>query len=651
MVRYLDARLAKRAVAAIAIGFLFTVATRAAAQERASYQTVGGGGAYRMAFSPDSALLAVAENNGDIVIWDVILGKPRHILKGHTNTVTQLTFASDGITLVAAHTIGLVKVPASVVKHWDVVTGQEKLSFVLEDGGANRALSADGRILVTVQGHPNRTAKVWDLTTRKEVVALQLDALDVRTAAVTPDGKLVALGGGAGEVKLFELPSGKPRGGFEMITGGIDWLTFSPDGRVLAAKGQLPDRPDRFSELCYFWDVTAGKKIEVGWVLKRHGGGACFAPNSKVLAFAMGPVHLWSLPGGARLARLSTRDQSATGSVVIFSPDGRLVATASSKGTIRIWDVPKLKPGASGIQPRQLLKIAAEAITCVALSPDGRTAAFTTRGREVKLWDVAQGKEVASLGGYRSGVGAVVFSPDGKTLATSALDEPARLWDVAARQVRARLEGCATGSRWVAFSSDGKIVATAEGDDAIRLWDPAGGKLLAELHGEARRLSLLGFSPDGRTLACAAEKGGVALWDMATRKVRAMLQGLTDPVVSLAWSPDGKTLATATESVRGDKGVVLWDATLGQQRRRLEVERHVMAPLSALAFSPDGQILAVAGSRGWIQLWDVGAGRWVAELEVRRSILSMAFSPDGRLLVGGSQDGTVGLWGVPAARP
>src|SRR5262245_26676335 len=186
MVRKSLPPLVKGVVAAAGLGLLLAATEGAPAQERAKLQAASG--LYAMAFSPDGTLLAAAESSGDIVLWDVTTAKLRHILKGHANTVTQLAFSPDGRTLIATNT-RLVN-PASVVKHWDVTSGREKLSFVLEEGGANRALSPDGRLLVTVRGSPNKTTKVWDLATKKEVASLEVESPSASAAALTPDGKV-----------------------------------------------------------------------------------------------------------------------------------------------------------------------------------------------------------------------------------------------------------------------------------------------------------------------------------------------------------------------------------------------------------------------------------------------------------------------------
>ncbi len=229
----------------------------------------------------------------------------------------------------------------------------------------------------------------------------------------------------------------------------------------------------------------------------------------------------------------------------------------------------------------------------------------------------------------------------------------ARSWSRGAPRERHRAPGPALSSSAATSAHSRRQAVRSDSCNGARASSrtPANGKLRAELRTGAGRLSVLAFAPDGKTLACADGHGGVALWDVAARKVRARLKGHAHPIYSLAWTADSKTLATVGYSNPRDKAVVLWDAALGKERQRLEVGEN-MAYLSALAFAPDGKTLAVVGGSGSIHLWDVAAGRQVAELKGHTDVVeSVAFSPDGRILASGSQDCTLRLWDVPKLKP
>jgi RNA polymerase sigma factor (sigma-70 family) len=176
------------------------------------------------------------------------------------------------------------------------------------------------------------------------------------------------------------------------------------------------------------------------------------------------------LPAGAVVCFGTVRLRHAGEvSQVVFSPNGKLLASASKDATVRLWEA------ATGKELRYLTGQDSW-IDCVAFSPDGKTLAagyHGSRGIEsghpVILWDVKTGKELARLQGHGSEVGAVVFSPDGKTLASAGYGKSIRLWDVAARKERARLQVSEPGISTLAFSPDNRLLASVGTDKLIRL--------------------------------------------------------------------------------------------------------------------------------------------------------------------------------------
>ncbi|WP_371660736.1 hypothetical protein [Streptomyces sp. NBC_00280] len=346
---------------------------------------------------------------------------------------------------------------------------------------------------------------------------------------------------------------------------------------------------------------------------------------------------------------LSTPLIGHTGAVYLttFSPDGRLLATASYDRTVRLWNV------ADPSNPKPIGKpLAGNAswVSSAVFSPDGRTLVSAGDDGTIRRWDLSDPARPRSLGapltGHDGTIYLIAFSPDGRTLASAGEDRTVRLWNMA-DPARPRSIGTLTGAgaavRAIAFSRDGRKLAAGGDDNAIRLYDvskPRAPKQYGtKLTGHTDLVHSVAFSPDGRTLASGAADDTIRLWDVSdpahAAQLGAPLTGHTDAIWSVAFSPDGSTLAAAS----ADSTASLWNVSDPQYPSQVgEPLAGSSGEMYALGFSPDGRTLATGSGDSRVRLWSLPTSDMIGRLGV--------FRPDGKLLATGSRDGRVRLWNV-----
>jgi WD40 repeat protein len=319
---------------------------------------------------------------------------------------------------------------------------------------------------------------------------------------------------------------------------------------------------------------------------------------------------------------------------VVFSPDGKLLATGYSNGVISIWEA------ATG---KELLNCVGHSgrVYSVAFSPTGEMLASGSDDCTVRLWDVSNGVCLKTLLGHNSSVGIVTFSSVGEMLASGSEDNTVRLWDIPGGACLKILEGHTNHVWSVAFNSTGKILATGSFDSSIRLWDTSSGFCIKTLLGHDGAVASVAFSHKGKILASGSHDKTVRLWELDSGACLKILQGHSDRIWSVAFSHEDKVLASGSY----DKTAKLWNITSGVCINTLHDHSNWVRTLS---FHPDGETLATGSYDTTIRIWNVKSGECLHTLHgYQVSICSIAVSPSGNMLVSGSDDQMLRLWEMP----
>ena len=345
-----------------------------------------------------------------------------------------------------------------------------------------------------------------------------------------------------------------------------------------------------------------------------------------------------------------------------FSHDGKLVASASADGTVRV------QPVDARAGKARVLRHAGR-VAAVAFSPDDRLLATgSTEG--LLLWSLSEakpvGRKVWDTG--RNSVVDLVWSPEGHTIyAGSSWPEIVAVGirgDRAAVRKIAPVElpggpfesGAGTwivGSRRLTgpnnladleLSADGALLVSADFAGNVILWHVEDGsrpRLLPTGRGGKPAVAL---SPDGSALAVANTGWIIDLHDLKAPDVKPIeLEGHTGRVTDLVFSRDGRWLASAGAKPlmggweeRFDRSVRLWDLrNLGTPPVVLKDHLH---DVTAVAFAPDGASLVSGSSAGKIRLWDLTAPR-AAPRFLRgheTPVWSAVFGADNRTVVSSS---------------
>jgi WD40 repeat protein len=484
-----------------------------------------------LAFSPDGKLLATEGGPGTEIgalpagdypatVWDVEKGTKKFQLGGHTDYIASVSFSPDGNAIVTSSGDNTARLWTS--------DGQ----LVKELRGHTRPLalaifSPDGKFVVTASA--DNTVRVWDSLDGKLITEFRGHSQAVNEVAFSADGQFIITADDDQTARLWPFHPGEGSTSSTIESwehsAAVTSIACSPNGSEVAAT-------TRDGKL-WLDGLGMQRSIPFSYLVDRSAkvANARFSPDGQSIATTRGSsgviynidalrrfvdslrsefIYEKAAPPAEKERKLTEPEgmitlngHTADVNSVVFSPDGRLVVTASADGTARVWDAAL---GSS----RGELRGHSGSVNSASFSPDGKFIVTAGSDATVRLWDAGRFEQVRQIGGaYPKPVLSAEYSPDGRYI-VAASGSAAWVCDANRGEVVRKLDFHTGQVNSASFSPDSRLIVTASADNTVRVWNAQTGESIATLLDHQGPVLNAMFSPDGRSVFTASE-------DYATR--------------------------------------------------------------------------------------------------------------------------------------
>jgi WD40 repeat protein len=308
---------------------------------------------------------------------------------------------------------------------------------------------------------------------------------------------------------LFNTATGEEICRYQGHTEDIRAVAMSPDGRwVLTAGGRKADMGSFSTDnSARLWDLSTGKEI------RRFVGHKDFLHTIKFSSDGMriitvahdSSAMIWDLEterASFSLSGVNPQPRPGSGTVT-FSPDGSQILGLIAGGhRIKLWNA------ATG---KELLSIERDTrfFQSAEFSPDGKIVLTASSSGIARTWDASTGRQIQEFSGHISHVNHAIFTNDGHRVITASSDGTVRLWDSKSGKEIRKFTNSGSVAQILVNATGKRIISQWDGGDlsgqGFSLWDAESGQEFIQI-GDGGRRKIVGFGPDGKTIPIVGGK-------------------------------------------------------------------------------------------------------------------------------------------------
>ena len=552
----------------------------------------------------------ITDNKNCIIIWDSISGK--EIKKIDTRGCTSVCCSPDSKYIASGYVSGIIRI-------WDIETGKEvkKLEDCTDKSMDPCSYSFDGKYLV---GKQAELIIIWNIETEKKVKKFEGHTEIVRDVDYSPDLKYIASASDDKTIRIWNIETGKELKKIEGHTQGVYTVSYSPDGRYLISGGN--DKSVRM------WDIETGKEIRKFDGHTNTVLSSFFISNGKYIVSGSRDksVIIWNAETGEKIKYFKCKESISN---MALSPNEEFIAISCYYGILELWNIEKstVEKNLSGFITR---------LGTVVCSPDGMYVASATSDGKIRIYDMQSGILLKIFQFSEKQEHIISYCKDGKHLAISS-GSSITILDLKSEEKKTIYAGVGKIECFY-FCLDEKYIITGDSYGFINKVDIEKNKIIKNKRFVLNSIPVftsIACSQKGKYMALGFTIKKAELWDVITwKKIRDLNTGWSTH--SLSFSSDEQYVSYVDRNL---------ELNIEYINTGTKYFKDGYFSGMCICYSPNGKDIAI-GKFDCIEVVDTRtfASRKLETGHVEY-VTSISYSQNGKYVVGGIKStGTIKVW-------